>query len=185
MAIPCPRGHGKGHLGLLQDPVLHLQCNGAAFIVPAIAPPEYPLNPPATAPAREAARAANLANCKTWNTYIIVRTITRNLFAAAIDNVYYAALDDPTKGLNAISLQDLVTHIQTTYALLSQPNINDNMTKFYTGIEASLPLDVYTRKQTKMSDVRPGRWCFHLRSHNSYNWNKGCSQLRRHGTCVA
>jgi hypothetical protein len=55
MAIPCPWGHGKGHLGLLQDPVLYLQCNGAAFTVPAVAPPEYPLNPPAATPAREAA----------------------------------------------------------------------------------------------------------------------------------
>jgi hypothetical protein len=24
MAIPCPWGHGKGHLGLLQDPVFYL-----------------------------------------------------------------------------------------------------------------------------------------------------------------
>ncbi len=55
MAIPCPWGHGKGHLGLLQDPVLYLQCNGAAFTVPAVVPPEYPLNPPAATPAQEAA----------------------------------------------------------------------------------------------------------------------------------
>jgi hypothetical protein len=55
MAIPCPWGHGKGHLGLLQDPVLYLQCNCVAFTIPAAAPPEYPLNPPAAAPAREAA----------------------------------------------------------------------------------------------------------------------------------
>jgi hypothetical protein len=27
MAVPCPWGHGKGHLGLLQDPVLYLQRN--------------------------------------------------------------------------------------------------------------------------------------------------------------
>jgi hypothetical protein len=55
MAIPCPWGHGKGHLGLLQDPILYLQCNGAAFTIPAAAPPKYPLNAPAAAPAREAA----------------------------------------------------------------------------------------------------------------------------------
>jgi hypothetical protein len=103
MAIPCPWGHGKGHLGLLQDPVLYLQCNGAAFTVPAIAPPEYPLNLPAAAPAREAARASNLADRKAWNTYIIICTITGNQFTAAIDNVYYAVLDNPTEGLNMIS----------------------------------------------------------------------------------
>ncbi len=67
----------------------------------------------------------------------------------AIDDIYYAALDDPTKGLNAISLRDLVAHIQTTYASISQPDIDNNMTKFYTGIEASLPLAVYMPKQEK------------------------------------
>jgi hypothetical protein len=143
------------------------------------------LNPPAAAPARETAQAANLANRKAWNTHIIVRTITRNQFAAAINDVYYDALDNPTEGLNASSLQDLVTHIQTTYASISQPNINDNMTEFYTGIEASLPLAVYTRKQKKMSDVCPGCWCSHLRSHDGYYWNEGRPQLRRHGTFVA
>jgi hypothetical protein len=58
-------------------------------------------------------------------------------------------LDNPTKGFNTISLRDLVTHIRTTYASISQPDIDNNMTKFYTGIEASLPLAVYTRKQEK------------------------------------
>jgi hypothetical protein len=149
MAIPCPWGHGKGHLGPLQDPVLYLQRNGAAFTVPAVAPPEYLLNPPAAAPTQEAAQAANLANRKAWNTYIIVRTITRDQFAAAIDDVYYAALNDPTEGLNTISLRNLVTHIRTTYALISQPDIDNNMTEFYTSIKASLPLAIYMRKQEK------------------------------------
>ena len=64
MAISCPWGHGKGHLGLLQAPALYLQCNGAAFEIPELAPPDYPINPPAAAPAREVARAANLVECK-------------------------------------------------------------------------------------------------------------------------
>jgi hypothetical protein len=101
------------------------------------------------APAREAAHAANRAVQKVWNTYIIVCTITRDQFTAAINDMYYAALDDPTKGLNAISLQDLVTHIRTTYALISQPDIDDNMTKFFTGIEPSLPLAIYMHRQEK------------------------------------
>ncbi len=88
MAIPCPWGHGKEHLGLLHDPVLYLQCNGASYTVPGAMPPDYPINPPAAAPASEAAWAANLAECKAWNTYIIILTITCNQFAAAIDNVY-------------------------------------------------------------------------------------------------
>ena len=46
----------------------------------------------------------------------MVLTITRNQFAAAIDDVYYAVLDDPTEGLNAINLRSLAMHILTTYA---------------------------------------------------------------------
>jgi hypothetical protein len=61
MAIPCPWGHGKGHLSLLQDPVLYLQRNGASYTVPGAAPPDYLINPPAAAPVGKAAWAANLA----------------------------------------------------------------------------------------------------------------------------
>ena len=83
--------------------MLYFQRNGATFIIPADAPPDYPINPPAAAPAREAAQAANLTERRAWNTYLIVATITRNQFAAAINDVYYAALNDPTEGLKAIS----------------------------------------------------------------------------------
>jgi hypothetical protein len=123
MAIPCPWGHRKGHLGLLQDPFLYLQRNGASYTVPGAAPPDYPINPPAAAPVREAAWAVNFAKRRVWNTYIIVRTITGNQFVVAIDDVYYAELDDPAVGLNAISLRDLVTHIRSTYATIFQPNV--------------------------------------------------------------
>jgi hypothetical protein len=110
-------------------------------------PPDYPINPPAAASVCEAAWAANLAKRKAWNTYIIIRTITRNQFAAAINDVCYAELNGPTKGLNAISLCDLITHIRSTYATISQPDVDDNMAKFVTSIEPFLPLAVYTRKQ--------------------------------------
>jgi hypothetical protein len=142
MAIPCPWGHRKEHLGLLQDPVLYLQCNGASYTVPGAAPPDYPIIQPAAAPAHEAAWAANLAKRKAWNTYIIVRTITCNQFTAAINDVYYAELNDPTKGLNTISLCNLVTHICSTYATIFQIYIEDNMAKFVASIKPSLPLAV-------------------------------------------
>jgi hypothetical protein len=103
MAIPCPWDHGKGHLGLLQHPVLYLQHNGMAFTIPAAAPPNYPINAPAMVPAHKAARAANLAKQKVWNTYLDDAYITCDQFTAAVDNVYYAALNDPTKGHNAIT----------------------------------------------------------------------------------
>jgi hypothetical protein len=147
MVIPCPWGHRKGHLGLLQDPVIYFQCNGGAFDISAAAPPKYPINNPATAPACKQACATNFAEQKAWNTYLIVAIITQDQFAVAIDDIYYTALDDPTEGLNAIPLQDLVAHIRTTYATILQPDVEDNMTEFHTGISPALSLAIYTCKQ--------------------------------------
>lgn len=76
-------------------------------------------------------------------------TITCNQFAMAINDIYYTALDNPTKGLNAISLHDLVTHVHMTYMTISQPEIGDNMTKFHTGNNSTLPLTIYMCKQKK------------------------------------
>jgi hypothetical protein len=45
MAVSCPWGHAKGHLGLLQDPAIYLARNGAQFDIPAAKPPTYPVVP--------------------------------------------------------------------------------------------------------------------------------------------
>ncbi len=150
MAVSCPWGHEKGHLGLLQDPIIYLACNGAQFDIPTAKPPAYPTVPTrATAPQCKESQATNAAACKAWTTYCLVLFITRDHFAAAINNVYYAVLDDPIKGLNGVDLRTLITHILMTYAQISQPNLDDNLTDFKTGIDPILPLAVYTRKQEK------------------------------------
>jgi hypothetical protein len=134
MAVSCPWGHNKGHLGLLQDPAIYLARNGAAFTIPAAEPPTYPVIPNgANVQQREELRAINIAARKAWATYRLVLAITRDQFAAAIDDVYYAVLDDPTEGLNGVDLRTLVQHILTTYAQISQPDLDDNMTEFNIG----------------------------------------------------
>jgi hypothetical protein len=120
MAIFCPWGHSKGHLGLLQDPAIYLTCNREVFNIPHVEPLAYPFIPAgATTADHKELRAINAAACKAWNTYKMVLTITRNQFAVAIDNIYYAILDNPTKGLNAINLCTLVMHILNTYSQIS------------------------------------------------------------------
>jgi hypothetical protein len=62
MAVSCPWGHNKGHLGLLQDLAIYLARNGAAFTIPANESPTYPIIPAgATTQAREELRATNIA----------------------------------------------------------------------------------------------------------------------------
>jgi hypothetical protein len=80
---------------------------------------------------------------------MIIRTIARDQFAASINDVYNAALNDPTEGLNAVTLQQFVTHIRTTYAQVSQPDLDNNITNFNQGNDPNLPLAVYTHKQEK------------------------------------
>ncbi len=150
MDISCPWGHSKDHLGLLQDPAIYLARNREEFSIPHIDPPAYPVIPAGgTTTNREELHTTNAAACKAWNTYKMVLTITRNQHMAAIDNVYYAVLDDPTEGLNAVNLHTLVMHILNTYAQISQPYLDDNMTNFHSGIDSGLPLAIYTRKQEK------------------------------------
>ena len=150
MAVSCPWGHNKGHLGLLQDPAIYMARNGAAFTIPANEPPTYPIIPAgATTQAQEELRATNIAAQKAWATYRLLLAITHQQFAAAIDDIYYTVLDDPTEGLNGADLRTLVQHILTTYAQISQPDLDDNMNEFNIGINPGLPLAVYTRKQEK------------------------------------
>jgi hypothetical protein len=150
MAISCPWGHSKGQLCLLQDPAIYLVCNGEAFNIPHIEPLAYPVIPAGAMTAnRKELCTTNAATCKAWNTYKMVLTITRDQFAAAINDVYYAVLDNPTKGLNALNLCTLIMHILNTYAQISQPDLDDNMTNFHSGINSGLPLAIYMRKQKK------------------------------------
>jgi hypothetical protein len=150
MAVSCPWGLNKGHLGLLQDPAIYLARNRAAFTIPANEPTIHPVIPAgATTQAREELRANNIAARKAWATYCLVLAITRNQFAAAINDVYYAVLDDPTEGLNRVDLRTLVQRILTTYAQISQPDLDDNMNEFNIRINPGLPLAVYTLKQEK------------------------------------
>jgi hypothetical protein len=150
MVVPCPWGHNKSHLGLFQDQVIYLQRKGAAFTIPAAAPPAYPIIVAgATTAKREEQGANNISASKAWSTYMIIHTITQDQFAASIDDVYYAALDDPTEGLNAVTLLQFVTHIRTTNTQISQPDLNNNVTNFNQGINPNLTLAIYMRKQEK------------------------------------
>jgi hypothetical protein len=100
-------------------------------------------------PAPQQPNATNAAACRAQKTYKMVLNIMCNQYAAAIDDIYYAILDDPTGELNAINLHSLLIHILTTYAQISQPDLDDNMTNFHSDINSGLLLTIYTMKQEK------------------------------------
>jgi hypothetical protein len=150
MAISCHWGHNKGHLGLLQDPALYLAQNGASFDIPAAKPPSYPVVPAgATTHQREELWAQNSTARKVWNTYCLVCAIICDQFANAIKDLFYAVLNNSIEGLNSINLRTLVQHIATTYMQISQPDLDNNLANFNTGIDLGLPFAVYMRKQER------------------------------------
>jgi hypothetical protein len=61
--------------------------------------------------------------------------------------VYYAELDDPVEGLNSVEIQDIVDHIKERYCHIDQSDLDKNLDRFYQGIDPSVPLIVYIRKQ--------------------------------------
>jgi hypothetical protein len=156
MAISCPWGHSKGHLGLLQDPAIYPAHNGEAFKIPSIEPPAYPVIPAGSTTAKhKELPATNVAAHKAWNTDKMVLTITCNQFVVAINDVYYAVLDDPTEGLNAVNLCTLIMHTLITYAQIGKLDLDDNMTDFHSGINSGLPLAIFTRKQENVRSLPP------------------------------
>ncbi len=147
IAVHCPWGHGRGYLGELLPAALFQARYGAAYTPPAASPPAYPVIPPgATVAAREELRATNDEAQQNWQTMLHVRRIAVNLAAAAIDDVYYAELDDPAEGLNSVEIQDIVDHIKEQYCHINQSDLDKNLDRFYQGIDPSVSLIVYIRK---------------------------------------
>jgi len=148
IAVHCPWGHGRGYLGELLPAALFQARYGTAYTPPAASPPAYPVIPPgATVAAREELRATNDEAQQNWQTMLHVRRIAVNLAAAAIDDVYYAELDDPVEGVNSVEIQDIVDHIKERYCHIDQSDLDKNLDRFYQGIDPSVPLIVYIRKQ--------------------------------------
>ena len=148
IAVHCPWGHGRGYLGELLPAALFQARYGAAYVPPIAAPPAYPVIPQGASTAqREELRATNEQALQHWQTMLHVRRIAVNLAANAIDEVYYAELDDPVEGLNNVEIQDIIDHIKERYCHIDQANLDKNLDRFNQGIDPSVPLIIYIRKQ--------------------------------------
>ena len=126
IAVDCPWGQQKGQLGLLQDPASFTAQNGGAYTPPAIQPPSYPVIPPGTSTSdRERMQASNSADLRDWQIMKHTERIGLKKIAEAVEEVYYAELDDPGVGLNAIDICTLFNHILDRYCAISQHDIDD------------------------------------------------------------
>ena len=148
IAVDCPWGLGRGYLGELLPAAIYTAQYGAAYSPPDAAPPPYPIIPHGAATAmREELRATNEEAQKNWQTMLHVRRLAVKLATEAIEDVYYAELEDPIEGLNGVEIRDLVDHIRDRYCYIDQADLDANIHRFQQGIDPSLPLVVYIRKQ--------------------------------------
>ena len=155
IVVDSPWGHNKGHLGKLQDAPTFLACNGAAY-TPLDHVPSYYLNiPPGTITAKckhLKAKNENETALGHWQKLQHVRHITINRIAEAIEPVNFAELADPDECLNNILIRDLLDHIHDRYCHIGQDEIDRNMEALLKGIDPSLPLSNYMRKQENCQD---------------------------------
>lgn len=152
--MPDDWGRGKGMLGELQDAPVFLARNGAAYNPPANAPADYPNIPGGTTTAeRERLRGENDITKTYWETAEHAKRITVNIGAAAFDKFVYAELDDPDEGLNDVEIRDLYDHVMDRFASISQQEIDENLASFNEGIDPTLTLAVYTRKQERCQEI--------------------------------
>eukprot|EP00804_Cyclotella_cryptica_P012561 CCRYP_014711-RA/>CCRYP_014711-RA protein AED:0.61 eAED:0.33 QI:0/-1/0/1/-1/1/1/0/407 len=147
-AVKVSWGHGKGLLGELLPAAVFTARTGQVYTPPALEPPQYPHIPAGTAVAdREHLRALNDNAKKEWQILEHARRIAVNVAAEAIKSVYYAEIEDADEGLNDVLIRDLLEHSEDRYCTITQDEIDKNMELFLRGIDPTLPLAVYTKKQ--------------------------------------
>ena len=64
-------------------------------------------------------RASNSADLHDWQIMKHTERICVKQIAEAVEEVYYAELDDPDEGLNAIDIRTLFNHILDRYCAIS------------------------------------------------------------------
>ena len=156
LAVPTPNdwGRGKGLLGELQDPAIFLANNGNAYNPPANAPNDVVVPPlHATTAAREQLRSQLEVDQLYWQRAEHARRIVVNIGAAALDNFVYAELDDPDEGLTNVDIRSLYDHIMDRFATISQEEIDTNLATFHRGMDPSVTLAIYTRKQEQCQEI--------------------------------
>ena len=105
---PTDWGHGKGRLGLLQDPAVFLARNGDPYNTPLVDTPEYPaISQNLATAAREQLRAENEVATINLERYQHTQRIAVNIGAAAFEPFVIADLDDPDEEINSIDIHAL------------------------------------------------------------------------------
>ena len=82
-----------------------------------------------------------------WAKYVHTGRIAVNIRASAFNKWVLAALEDPAKGINGVTIRDVYDYVMGNYTTISQAEVNANIGKFNKPIDARSTLAVYIQKQ--------------------------------------
>ena len=82
-----------------------------------------------------------------WTKFVHTGRIAVNIGAATFDEWVLAALKNPNKGLNGVTIRDVYDYVMGNYATISKAEVDTNLGTFKKPIDNSCTLVVYIRKQ--------------------------------------
>jgi hypothetical protein len=141
-AVHSARGGGvNGHLGLDMEPAAYLARAGTPFI-----PPNHPGEQPDHAPAATAAQitAANRtydAALAEFRRYEEIREAIRQQILQAVQPTYHDVLADEDFWYADVTVPQILTHLRTTYATLTDDDLETNRSKLSTPWNPDEPIE--------------------------------------------
>ena len=132
--VPSYAGDGiHGHLSLTLLPAAYLLISGNIPFIPPVNGPIQPEHPPA-ATAAQIAEINRLFydNQLVFRTYMETDKALRNQILAAIPADYLRELADPELGLGNVSCLQILTHLWTTWGVITQAELDANALRMAT-----------------------------------------------------
>ena len=167
---------------MLQSPAVFNYQNGYFYNPPPNAPPAYPNTlPSANTEEREHLQVENTLFYVHCANYFHTGRISVNIGAAAFDEWVLAALEDPDKGLNGVTICNVYNYVMGNQATISQAEVDDNLNKFNKPIDARQTLAIYIRKKKTLPGDDGRCTCTNHQGHQGHYTHRALRSDRWHG----
>jgi hypothetical protein len=137
-AVPSMANGIRGHLGLVMPADEYLTLTGIAFVAP---PP--PGNPPVVAQNTQTLMIAQQAYNDSKDVYAVYNQVSTDLkqqLLAAVNEEYIETLRDDEQGYADVPVNNILTHLFTTYGTLSSSDLVENQDKLKEAWDTTKPI---------------------------------------------
>ena len=140
---------GNGRLGLLfltVAPAVFNTLSATAF-VPPVNPGPLPHYPPgATQFQIQATNATHATNTRLFKQYDATDRALKQQLLGCVDDMFVNALSDPHVGYANVSTLDLLTHLYTSYARITDGDLEDNKEIMGAAYDVNLPVETLYKR---------------------------------------